>query len=172
MSDLKAKIEEAAGHFPSRRSAIMPALFLAQEQYGSITYDAMEEVADILGVPKVWILEIANFYTMYNKKPVGKFHIQVCTNLSCMLREADGIVARLEEQIGVKTGETTADGMFTLSAVECLGSCGTAPMMQVNKTYYEDLTVEGIDEILKELREKAGNGGDRRRHDANGGDRD
>ncbi len=137
----------------------MPALYLAQDQYGSITYDAMEEVADILGVPKIWIFEIATFYTMYNKEPVGRFHIQVCTNLSCMLREADDIVAHLEERLGIETGETTADGMFTLSAVECLGSCGTAPMMQVNDTYYENLTAQGIENILKDLRKKAGNGG-------------
>lgn len=137
----------------------MPALFLAQEQYGSISYDAMEEVADILGVPKVWIFEIATFYTMYNKEPVGRFHIQVCTNLSCMLREADDMVAHLQELLGIETGKTTADGMFTLSAVECLGSCGTAPMMQVNDTYYENLTAQGIENILKDLRKKAGNGG-------------
>ena len=137
----------------------MPALYLAQEQYGSIDYETMEEVADILGVPKIWIFEIATFYTMYNKKPVGRFHIQVCANLSCMLRQADGIIAHLQERLGLKTGETTADGMFTLSTVECLGSCGTAPMMQVNDTYYEDLTAPGVDNILKDLRKKAGNGG-------------
>lgn len=153
MFDLREKIEEVASRFPRRRSAVMPALFLAQEKYGYITSEAMMEVAEILGIPRIWVYEVATFYTMFNTEPVGRFHLKVCTNLSCMLREVGGIVAWLEEKLGIKIGETTADGLFTLSTVECLGSCGTAPVMQVNDTYCEDLTLEGIDEILQQLRE-------------------
>ncbi len=153
MFDLREKIEEAASRFPSRRSAVMSALFLAQEKYGYITSEAMMEVAKILGIPRIWVYEVATFYTMFNTEPVGRFHLKVCTNLSCMLREVKGIVAWLEEKLGIKIGETTADGLFTLSTVECLGSCGTAPVMQVNDTYCEGLTLEGIDEILQQLRE-------------------
>jgi NADH-quinone oxidoreductase E subunit len=100
----------------------------------------------------VQVYEVATFYTMYNKKPVGKYHIQVCTNISCSLLGADHIMDFLSQRLGVKVKETTPDKMFTLSAVECLGSCGTAPMMQINDRYYEDLTKEKIEEILKGLK--------------------
>lgn len=148
---LKTKIEEIAKRYPDRRSAIMPALYLAQERYGYLSREAIEEVAAILNIPPIQVYEVATFYTMYNKKPVGKFHIQVCTNLSCMLLGAEDLLRFLKERLGIEEGETTKDGLFTLSTVECLGSCGTAPVMQINDTYYENLTKEKIEEILKGL---------------------
>jgi len=146
------EIEEIAKRYPVRRSAVMPALYVVQREYGYITEEGMKEVAQILGLRPVQVYEIATFYTMYNKKPVGKYHIQVCTNVSCSLLGAEHIVDYLSRKLGIKVKETTPDRKFTLSTVECLGSCGTAPMMQINDTYYEDLTEQKIDEILNSLR--------------------
>lgn len=151
-TDLKARIEKIAQRYPKRRSALLPALFLAQKKYGYLTKEAMEEVASILGLLPVQVYEVATFYTMFNKKPVGKFHVQVCTNVSCSLLGSEMIVDCLEKKLGIKVGETTKDKLFTLSEVQCLGSCGTAPMMQINDTYYENLTEEKVENILNELR--------------------
>jgi len=132
-------------------AAVLPTLWLAQEQFGWISEDVMHYVADLLKVSYNHILGVVTFYTMYNKKPVGKYHIQVCANVSCMLRGSDNLVEHLERKLGVKVGETTPDKLFTLDEVECLGSCGTAPMMQVNDDYYENLTAEKIDKLLEEF---------------------
>ncbi len=150
--DLKEKVEEIARKYPKRRSALLPALFLAQTKYGYLTKEAMEEVASILGLLPVQVYEVATFYTMFNKKPVGKFHVQVCTNVSCSLLGSEMIVDCLKKKLGIKAGETTRNNLFTLTEVECLGSCGTAPMMQINDTYYENLTEEKVENILNELR--------------------
>lgn len=152
--ELKAKIEEIAKRYPDKRSAVMPALYLAQEKYGYLSKEAMEEVAEILALPPVQVYEIATFYTMYNKQPVGRYHIQVCTNVSCMLLGAENLVDYIKKRLGIEVGETTSDGLFTLSTVECLGSCGTAPVMQINDEYYENLTKEKIDDILNTLKSK------------------
>jgi NADH-quinone oxidoreductase subunit E len=116
----------------------------------------MLEVADVLDVPEIWVYELATFYDMFHTEPVGRFHIQVCTNVSCLLLEAEGIVAHLERRLGIERGETTPDGLFTLSTAECLGSCDTAPVMQVNYTNHENLSARRIDEILENLRGAAG----------------
>lgn len=145
------KIAEVQKKYPTKRSAVLPSLYLAQEEQGYITKEAMAEIARILSVPPVQVYESATFYTMYNKKPVGRNHIQVCTNLSCSLLGAEHIVEYISRKIGVKVGGTTHDKRFTLSTVECLGSCGTAPMMQINDEYYENLTDEKIDKILDSL---------------------
>lgn len=146
------EINDLTGKYANKRSAVMPALFVVQREYGYVTEEGMREVANILGLRPVQVFEVATFYTMYNKKPVGKYHIQVCTNISCSLLGADHIMDFLSQRLGVKVKETTPDKMFTLSAVECLGSCGTAPMMQINDRYYEDLTKEKIEEVLKGLK--------------------
>ena len=146
------EINDLTGKYANKRSAVMPALFVVQREYGYVNEEGMREVANILGLRPVQVFEVATFYTMYNKKPVGKYHIQVCTNISCSLLGADHIMDFLSQRLGVKVKETTPDKMFTLSAVECLGSCGTAPMMQINDRYYEDLTKEKIEEILKGLK--------------------
>lgn len=129
----------------------MVALHIAQGEEGYITEEAMREVADILDMPPVEIHEVAAFYTMYNKKPIGRYHIQVCRNLSCSLLGAEHLIDYLERILNIKVGGITTDGMFTLSTVECLGSCGTAPVMQINEDYYENLTEERIEEILNKL---------------------
>jgi NADH-quinone oxidoreductase subunit E len=148
---LRVNIEAIAQRYPEPRSAVMPALYLAQEQYGYITRQAMEEIATTLDLPPVRVYEIATYYTMFRTEPVGKYHLQLCTNVSCMLLEAETLLAYLEKKLDIKSGETTADSLFTLSVVECLGSCGTAPVMQVNDDYCEDLTIEGIDRLLSRL---------------------
>lgn len=145
------KIAEVQKKYPSRRSAVLPSLYIAQEEQGYVTQEAMAQIAKILELPPNQVFESATFYTMYNKKPVGKYHIQVCTNLSCSLLGAEHIVEYISKKIGVASGETTADKKFTLKTVECLGSCGTAPMMQLNDDYHEDLTEEKIDKILDSL---------------------
>lgn len=129
----------------------MPALWLAQEQFGWLSVDVMKYVGDLLEIPHEQVYGVVRFYTMYNEKPVGRSHLQVCTNVSCMLRGAYDILDYILHKLNVKLGETTPDGLFTISEAECLGSCGTAPMMQVNNFYEENLTKERIDEILEKL---------------------
>ena len=135
-------------------SAVMPLLDLAQRQNdGWLPKVAMDYVAEMLDMPPIRVYEVATFYTMYNLKPVGKHHVQVCTNLSCWLRGSDDVVSSCKRSLGIDVGETTEDGNFTLSEVECLGACVNAPMMQISDDYYEDLdagTTEAVLNVLKE----------------------
>jgi len=149
------KVEEIKSRYPKPMAALLPVLWLAQEQFGWISEDVMHYVADLLQVPFNHVLGVVTFYTMYNRKPVGRYHIQFCANVSCMLRGSDNLIEHLENKLGIKVGSTTPDGMFTLSEVECLGSCGTAPMMQVNNDYYEDLTKEKLDNLIEDFRKQA-----------------
>ena len=130
----------------------MPCLFVVQREYGYITEEGMREIAKILDVKPVIVFEVATFYTMYNKKPVGKYHVQVCTNIACSILDGEHIVDVISRKLGIKVKETTQDKKFTLSTVECLGSCGTAPMMQINDKYYENLNDTKVEEILNSLR--------------------
>ena len=150
--ETRAKYERLLTRYPNREAAILPTLYLAQREFGHLSDEAILYVADLLGFTPALVYGVATFYTMYNKKPVGKYHLQVCRNLSCSLMGAEHLIDRVSEKLGVKPGETTADGRFTLSTVECLGSCGTAPVMQVNDDYYENLSEESIDAILDRLR--------------------
>jgi NADH-quinone oxidoreductase E subunit len=147
----KSKIEELKGKYPDSHSVLLPALDIAQREAGYLSPDVLREVAAILDIEPITAASVASFYTMFNRKPVGKYLIQVCTNLSCSLMGAEHIVNRLRQKLGIDVGETTPDGRFTLMAVECLGSCGTAPMMQINDDYYENLTEARLDQILAEL---------------------
>lgn len=149
----KQSIRAALEKYGNKRSAVMDALRIAQhENGGHVVKRDMEEIAAILEMQPVEVNAAAAFYTMYNiDKPVGKHHIQVCRNISCSLMGAEHIIKHLERTLGIKTGETTPDHRFTLSTVECLGSCGTAPMMQVNDDYYENLTEAKIEELLKKM---------------------
>lgn len=144
--DKMTKLEQ---RYPMRNALILPALHAAQEEFGWLPKEAMAEVAAFIGVHPAQIREVASFYTMYNLNPVGEKHLKICTNVSCMLRGAYDLVGHCEKKLGIKTGETTADGKFTLSEEECLGSCGTAPAMMVNDDYHEDLTIERINQILE-----------------------
>ena len=151
---VKNQIAEEAAKYPEKRSAMLPVLYLIQGEEGYISKEGAEAVAQILGITSTEVWSVASFYTMFNLKPVGKFHIQACKNISCHLAGAEKIIETLSRKLGVPVGGTTADGMFTLSVVECLGSCGTGPMMQVNDDYYEDLNEARVDEILEALRKQ------------------
>lgn len=145
-----AEIDRWIAKYPAteKKSAVMRALMVVQEEQGYLTETAMQAVADYLEMPAIAVYQVASFYTMYEKKPVGRHVVNVCTNISCKLRHSDKIVDVLKEKMGVSLGETTEDGRFTLRAVECLGACVNAPMMQIDKTYHEHLTSEQLDEIL------------------------
>ena len=146
------EFERIRSRYPDREAAILPALYLWQQEFGNISAEGIVYVAGLLGLSPARIEGVATFYTMYNRKPVGRYHVQVCQNLSCSLMGAEELIEILSGKLGVKPGETTADGKFTLSAVECLGSCGTAPVMQVNDDYFENLTGDAIDAILDKCR--------------------
>lgn len=132
-------------------SLSLPCLRRIQEERGYITDDDITELTAYLGVPRIQVDEAVAFYTQFTRKPLGTHHIQVCHNVSCSLRGAEGLVAHLCTRLGIKPGETTSDGKFTLTTVECLASCGTAPMMMVGNTYHENLTPASVDTLLEEL---------------------
>ena len=148
-----AEIDRELSKFPAdrRQSALMAALRIAQDEHGWLSPELIEYVAGVIGVPAVRALEVATFYSMYDLEPVGKHKIEVCTNISCMLRGCDKIVDHLKNKLDVDFGETTEDGKFTLREVECLAACAGAPMMQIGHDYYEDLTPEKVDQILEGL---------------------
>ena len=146
------EIDELLSRYPVKRSALIPLLYLAQRDQGYITEPAMKEIARLLGLTPSQVYETATFYTMLNLKKVGKYHIQVCKSLMCALVGSDTVIGWIKAKLGIVPGETTADGFFTLSAVECLAACGTAPMMQINNDYYERLTEENVERILADLR--------------------
>ncbi|MEE9614285.1 MAG: NADH-quinone oxidoreductase subunit NuoE [Thermodesulfobacteriota bacterium] len=147
---VKKEIEGSLKKYPTPRSAVMDALRVAQEERGHLTGEEMREIAGILGMEPVRVQAMGGFYSMYNvEKPVGRNHVQICRNISCSLLGAEHLISHMEKLLDIKTGETTGDKKFTLSTVECLGSCGTAPMMQVNDDYHENLTEEKIEKILK-----------------------
>lgn len=147
----KQELDRIFGRYTTKQAALLPALYLAQREFGYVSPEAMEYVAGIVGVSPTRVYEVATFYTMYNKQPVGKYFIQVCTNISCALRGGMDLLAYLSKKLGIAEGQTTKDGRYTLVKVECLGACGNAPMMQVNDDYYEDLTPAKVDEILKSM---------------------
>ena len=134
-----------------KQSAVMAALRIAQDEHGWLSVPLMDYVAELLGMRPIAVYEVATFYSMYDLKPVGKHKISLCTNVSCMLCGSDTLVNHLQKRLGIKLGETTPDGKVTLKEVECLGACGGAPMFQIGKNYYENLTPQKIDEILASL---------------------
>jgi NADH-quinone oxidoreductase subunit E len=149
--DLK-KIEEFKSRYPDHTSAVMPTLWLAQGRFGFLSDEALGAVAAALDLPKPEVIAVASFYSMYNREPVGKYIIQVCCTLPCSLMGADALVEHLKRKLGIDFGETTPDGKFTLRKVECLASCGTAPMMQINEgNFHENLTLEKVNQILDSL---------------------
>jgi NADH-quinone oxidoreductase E subunit len=146
------KFEETLGRYPKKEAAMLPVLYLAQQEFGYLSPDAIDYVAKLMGQSPAKVHGIVSFYTLYNMKPIGRHHIQVCRTLSCALGGAEKITDFIKKKLAIELGQTTADGRFTLSEVECLASCGTAPMMQVNDDYYENLNEEKVTEILDSLK--------------------
>lgn len=149
--EFTSKVDRVVARYPEPRAALLPVLWLVQRARGHVDLDDEAWVADRLGVSPAHVHGVVTFYTMYKRRPLGRYHIQVCTTLSCMLRGSDDLVAHLERKLGIKPGETTPDGRFSLVKVECLGSCGTAPMLQLNDDYHENLTLESVDRLLDGL---------------------
>ncbi len=149
-TDCFAQIEQWITKYPAdqRQSAVMSTLLLIQDELGYLSTEILDAVADFLGMARVAVYEVASFYTMYERQPIGRHLISVCTNISCKLRQSDVIMTALSEKLGVTLNETTPDGRFTLRAVECLGACVNAPMMQIDKAYHEHLTVDTLDAVL------------------------
>jgi len=152
--EVRAEIDAWVDKYPDKwkQSAVMAALRIVQDDNGGhLTRELMDRVADYLDMPSIAVYEVATFYSMYETSPVGRHKICVCTNISCMIRGSDQIVEHLEKRLGIKMGETSEDGLFTLKEVECLGACGGAPMFQIGRQYYENLTPELVDSILESL---------------------
>ena len=148
----KNEIDQILSRYPVKRSALIPLLYVAQRDQGYVSESVMQEIAQLLRLTPPQVYETVTFYTMFNLKPVGKFHIQVCKSLMCALVGSDAVIGWIKMKLGIAPGESTADGLFTLSAVECLAACGTGPMMQINEDYYERLTEDTLDRILADLR--------------------
>ena len=156
--DKLQEVKNLISHYPQgkQKSAILPVLHIAQQEFGGwLDVPVMDYVAELLQLQPIEVYEVATFYSMYNLKPVGKYMFEVCQTGPCMLNGSDDIIAYIGDTLGIKPGETTADGMFSLKTVECLGACGYAPMMQLGKNYREHLTKEKIDLIIEECRRKA-----------------
>jgi len=149
--EFEKTVDAIVAKYPQPKAALLPVLWEVQKAAGSIDFAAEEWVASRLGVAASHVHGCVTFYTMYKQRPSGRHHIQVCTTLSCMLRGSDELLKHLERKLSIKPGETTSDGKFSLVRVECLGSCGTAPMFQLNDDYHENLTIESVDRLLASL---------------------
>jgi NADH-quinone oxidoreductase subunit E len=148
-----AAVKKELGRYEAKDSAIIPSLYIAQkENKGWVSDDVIHHLAQVMDIPEARINEVFKFYTMFNQKPVGKFHVQVCTNISCALNGSRELAGHLCKELKIGYDQITEDGRFTISKVECLGSCGTAPMMQVNDAYYENLTPESAMNILRGMK--------------------
>ena len=145
------KIEELKSHYPKKEAVLMPVLWMAQKKFGWISNDVKRYISEILDLPVSQVEGVTSFYTMYHKKPMGKYHIQVCTNISCMLREGEAIYNHLCSNLGIKHNECTSDGKFSIEEVECMGACGGAPMFAINEDYYENVNITKVDNIINSL---------------------
>jgi NADH-quinone oxidoreductase subunit E len=149
------RIKSEIKKYPVKRPAVMAALWIAQEQNGWISGEVIKEVSSLLEMTPEDVLGIVSFYTMYHQKPMGKYHVQVCTNVSCMLRGGYEIFDQLREKLNIDNMQVTGDRLFSLEEVECMGSCGTAPMIAVNEDYYENLDKEKVEQMMNSLKEKS-----------------
>lgn len=148
----KKEFEEIVSRYPQKRASLLMVLHLAQREFGWLSAEVIEYIASLLELTPGEVYDTASFYTMFYKKPMGKYNIQICHTLSCALRGARNIYEHLQKKLGISDGEVTPDGKFSLMKVECLGACGTAPVVQINDKYYENLTIEKLDEILDNLK--------------------
>jgi NADH-quinone oxidoreductase subunit E len=153
-NSLLEKYDLLAARYPVKRSALIPILLTTQEELGYLSPDSIRVVSDYLKIPEIEVYEVITFYSVLRTKPVGKNHIQVCTNISCFLLGAEGIFEHISKKLRLKEGETTPDGLFSLTEVECLGACCNAPAMQINYKYHEDLTVSKVDQILDRITQR------------------
>ena len=153
MKHLTPEFDVLRRRFPAgfESSLVLPCLRRIQEDRGYVGDSDIDELAEYLGVARIQIEEVLSFYTQFRRAPIGRYHLQACRNLSCSMRGAEGVIEHLGERLGIAPGETTADGRFTLSTVECLGSCGTAPVVMVNEAYHEDMSPERLDALLESL---------------------
>lgn len=147
-----AKVENLKRKYPNQQAALMGVLWLAQNKFGWISKDVMKYISELLDVPLSTVEGVVSFYTMYHKKQPGKYHVQVCTNVSCMLRGGQEIYEHISKKLNLNNNETSSDGKFSLEEVECMGACGGAPMVAINEDFYENLTIEKVDEILDSLK--------------------
>ena len=154
MKHLIPEFDRLRARFPAgfESSLVLPCVRRIQEDRGYVSDEDIQQLAVYLGVPQIQIEEVLSFYTMFRRKPVGRWHLQFCHNVSCSMNGAERILEHVEQKLGLRPGQTTPDGRFTLSVVECLGSCGTAPMMMVNEGYHENLTRAKVDELLEGLK--------------------
>jgi len=152
----KQRMRDLAVRYPVTRSAVMPALYIAQQEEGYITQEALQAVAETIGLTVDDVESVATFYTMYYQQPPGRKVIKICTSISCYLRGCDELVSHLEQRLGLKRGETSADGNYTLLTAECLASCGTAPVLQVNDEFVEEITLEMADALIEEWNRELG----------------
>lgn len=154
-SEAEQRIDALVARYPERQAALIPVLWLAQREFGYLSTEVMQLIAGRLDLPEAKVIHTATFYSMFHKRPVGRYHLQLCKTLSCYLRHSDSLVERIADKLGIGPGETTPDKLFTLELVECLAACGTAPVVQVNEDYYESLTPDKLDKLLDELAAKA-----------------
>jgi len=147
--DVMKEIKELRAKYPNARAALLPAMYVAQREFGWLSPEAYEAVSEMLGVPKATARGVGTFYAMYKHRPMGRHIVQLCTNVSCMILGAERLVDLLKSRYGLEPGGTTADGRFSLVIMECIGACGTAPAMLVNDDFYENLTEKYLEEILE-----------------------
>ncbi len=152
----KAEIARLVTRYPGAQSALLPVLHMAQEDFGYLSMETQKLVAETLGVRLMAVREVVTFYTMFREQPTGQYLLEVCTNAGCMLNGADELVAHMCDALGIKVGETTPDGMFTVTEVECAGACGGAPVVQVNNVYHEKATPASMDELIAKARSEGG----------------
>ena len=152
---LEAKFVSLQERYPVKRSALIPMLLYAQDQFGYVSDEMIAEIAARLGLNTLQVTETMEYYSMLRRQRAGKFHVQVCTNVSCMLRGGNSLYEFVQKKLEIGHKETTADGVFSLEEVECLGACTGAPAMQVNYTYHDDLTFEKVDQVLQDLKKRA-----------------
>ncbi|MCM2329156.1 MAG: NADH-quinone oxidoreductase subunit NuoE [Lysobacter sp.] len=153
MKHLIPEFEKMKERYPEgfESSLVLPCLRRIQEDRGFVAEEDIVALVDYLKVPRIQVEEVLSYYTMLRRKPIGRFHLQACRNIACSMRGAEGVIAHLSRKLGVKPGQTTPDGTFTLTEVECLGSCGTAPVVMVNEAYHENMSTEKLDRLVDEL---------------------
>ncbi len=147
-----AEIDALIQRYPHAKSALMPVLYMAQQDFGYLSMETQEMVAELLGLRIMEVREVVTFYTMFKEQPHGKYLLEVCTNASCMLNGADELYAHMKEYLGIEPGEITEDGLFSIAEVECAGACAGAPVVQVNNRYYEKATMESMDALITKIR--------------------